>query len=109
MKIDVFTPVTFLACPDFKGIKTAHPMLVLRPRAVGFWPALISKGLRPARQTGTPLRYLFLACPDFKGIKTENFVVIGGGFWFLACPDFKGIKTYSAPAVIARLSVSGLP
>ena len=34
----------FLACPDFKGIKTQ--LLVCFPAPSGFWPALISKGLR---------------------------------------------------------------
>ena len=60
--------IAFLACPDFKGIKTAVLGTVIVARS-GFWPALISKGLRPhLLQTSAMAR--FLACPDFKGIKT---------------------------------------
>ena len=61
----------FLACPDFKGIKTDVAVQALH---IGdcFWPALISKGLRPvpARHGHSPRP--FLACPDFKGIKTPG-------------------------------------
>ena len=85
-------PLEFLACPDFKGIKTCGVDLVVQPD--GFWPALISKGLRLAWLLPCASRFQFLACPDFKGIKTGH---LGGGpgfSLFLACPDFKGIKTH---------------
>ena len=58
----------------------------------GFWPALISKGLRPlSGMTKWPTP--FLACPDFKGIKTQALRHAAQFPMFLACPDFKGIKT----------------
>ena len=59
----------------------------------GFWPALISKGLRRVRRLVNGLDRLFLACPDFKGIKTTGIAAITSIETFLACPDFKGIKT----------------
>ena len=122
--------VTFLACPDFKGIKTPETPGELWQLC--FWPALISKGLRLPVQHG-PRTKQFLACPDFKGIKTPPH---GAGlfgdvrFWpaliskglrqllpaineelgmFLACPDFKGIKTTVDIRSLSVGIVSGLP
>ena len=59
----------FLACPDFKGIKTLGGMVVVVGQ--GFWPALISKGLRLLGRHCFQ-EFQFLACPDFKGIKTDT-------------------------------------
>ena len=60
-----------------------------------FWPALISKGLRP-QHVALADCVVFLACPDFKGIKTVKVPLTSVLFRFLACPDFKGIKTQLA-------------
>ena len=78
------TMTLFLACPDFKGIKTTRLSNVFE-KFFCFWPALISKGLR-----------------------RQPFGLLRGDRPFLACPDFKGIKTQVLRWQQARL-VSGLP
>ena len=49
-------------------------------RHLGFWPALISKGLRLLDVIAIGTDEWFLACPDFKGIKTVKRIVDGAGF-----------------------------
>ena len=46
----------------------------------GFWPALISKGLRRRAAASKVITYSFLACPDFKGIKTEYLFYNGEAY-----------------------------
>ena len=98
----------FLACPDFKGIKTDVAVVFVRD-GKRFWPALISKGLRPSVSRRVAARMRFLACPDFKGIKTLRWPSKLSFSLFLACPDFKGIKTYQWTYQEQDLNVSGLP
>ena len=76
--------MTFQACPDFKGIKTAVIIVV--------------KLVKP-----------FQACPDFKGIKTVACFNVFGLCRFQACPDFKGIKTRLGFCNAFGFIVSSLP
>ena len=76
--------MAFLACPDFKGIKTE----VFCPveSFVRFWPALISKGLRRKHHTVLDAK---------------------GGFWPALIS--KGLRQSMITLSEMRLFVSGLP
>ena len=93
----------FLACPDFKGIKTVS-VHVCQLHDFCFWPALISKGLRPNGHLFRGLVVEFLACPDFKGIKTQVFAgPLGALLRFWPALISKGLRRSTGHNTATRL------
>ena len=71
----------FLACPDFKGIKTKR--WVVSDLLDRFWPALISKGLRRLQRGYFSVSVCFWPALISKGLRRLQYHTVLGakGFW----------------------------